>query len=136
MARTDARGVEGIDEAIRRAKLYVEAGADALFPEALESADEFKTFAAAVQAPLLANMTEFGKSPSLDLATLAGFGYRMILYPVSTLRAALRAAQLTLQEILQHGHQRDSLPRMLTRAELYELLGYKDYEARDRSYFQ
>ena len=86
-------------------------------------------------APLLANMTEFGRSPNLDFATLAGLGYRMILYPLTALRAALRAAQETLADLLQKGHQRDRLPQMLTRAELYDLLGYSGYEARDRSYF-
>jgi methylisocitrate lyase len=135
IARTDARGVTGFDDAVRRARLYLEAGADAIFPEALESADEFGRFARAVPAPLLANMTEFGKSPNLDFATLAGLGYRMVLYPVTALRAALRAAQDTLAELLQKGHQRDRLPQMLTRAELYDLLGYAGYEARDRAYF-
>ena len=135
IARTDARGVTGFEDAVRRAKLYVQAGADAIFPEALETADEFAAFARAVPVPLLANMTEFGKSPILDLPTLAGIGYRMVLYPLTALRAALRAAQQTLASIRDHGHQRDLLPQMLTRAELYDLLGYSDYEQRDRAYF-
>jgi methylisocitrate lyase len=135
IARTDARGVEGFPEAIRRAQLYLEAGADAIFPEALESEEEFAAFARAVPAPLLANMTEFGRSPILDFQTLASLGYRMVLYPVSTLRAALQAAQATLTAIRDHGHQRHVLDQMLTRAELYDLLGYADYEARDRAYF-
>src|SRR5206468_12128419 len=79
IARTDARGVTGLDDAIRRAQLYLQAGADAIFPEALESADEFAALPATVKAPLLANMTEFGRSPNLDFATLAGMGYRMVL---------------------------------------------------------
>ena len=112
-----------------------QAGADAIFPEALENADEFAAFARAVPAPLLANMTEFGKSPILDFATLAGMGYRMVLYPLTAFRAALRAAQDTLAELLRKGHQRERLPQMLTRAELYELLDYSGYEARDRAYF-
>src|SRR5438552_14471347 len=87
IARTDARGVTGFEDAVRRAKLYVQAGADAIFPEALETADEFAAFARAVPVPLLANMTEFGKSPILDLPTLAGIGYRMVLYPLTALRA-------------------------------------------------
>jgi methylisocitrate lyase len=136
IARTDARGVTNFDDAVSRAQLYLEAGADAIFPEALENADEFARFARAVSAPLLANMTEFGKSPNLDFAALAGMGYRMVLYPVTTLRAALRAAQATLTDILQKGHQRDRLPQMLTRAELYDLLGYSGYEERDRAYFR
>src|SRR5438552_3567847 len=87
IARTDAPGVTGFEDAVRRAKLYVQAGADAIFPEALETADEFAAFARAVPGPLLANITEFGKSPILDLPTLAGIGYRMVLYPLTALRA-------------------------------------------------
>ena len=135
MARTDVRSVTGFDEAVRRARLYLEAGADAIFPEALESANEFATFAREIQAPLLANMTEFGRSPNLDFATLAAMGYRMVLYPLTALRVALRAAQEALLKVNADGHQRDCLPRMLTRTELYDLLGYSDYEARDRAYF-
>lgn len=136
IARTDARGVLGFDEAVRRAKLYVAAGADAIFPEALENRDEFAAFAQALApVPLLANMTEFGRSPSLDFAELAALGYRLILYPVTTLRVALGAAQAVLADILAKGHQREHLENMLTRAELYELLDYAGYEERDRSYF-
>ena len=121
---------------MRRARLYVEAGADAVFPEALENADEFAAFARELApVPLLANMTEFGRSPLLDFATLAGMGYRMVLYPVTALRAALRAAEAVLAEVLSKGHQRDCLPKMLTRAELYQLLDYEGYETRDRAYF-
>lgn len=135
IARTDARGVAGFDEAVRRAERYLEAGADAIFPEALESAEEMGRFAAAIRAPLLANMTEFGRSPNLDFATLAGMGYRMVLYPLTAFRAALRAAQTVLHDLRAKGHQRDQLPALLTRAELYDLLGYADYEQRDRAYF-
>lgn len=135
IARTDARGVHGFDDAVRRANLYLHAGADAIFPEALEGAAEFGKFAEQVQAPLLANMTEFGKSPLLDFAELTALGYRMVLYPVTTFRSALRAAELTLQDIRDKGHQRDRVPQMLTRAELYDLLGYSGYEERDRHYF-
>lgn len=135
VARTDARGVHGFDDAVRRAQLYLDAGADVIFPEALESAEEFAAFARAVPAPLVANMTEFGRSPNLDFAALTEMGYRMVLYPVTALRAALQAAQTTLTEILAKGHQRDALPRMLSRAELYDLLNYAGYEERDRTYF-
>jgi methylisocitrate lyase len=135
IARTDARGVSGFDDAVRRARLYLEAGADAIFPEALESADEFAAFARAVPAPLLANMTEFGRSPLLDFAALAAMGYRMVLYPLTAFRSALRAAQDTLIDLREKGHQRERLAQMLTRAELYDLLGYAGYEARDRAYF-
>jgi methylisocitrate lyase len=135
VARTDGRGVHGFEDAVRRAKLYREAGADVIFPEALESAEEFAALARAVPGPLLANMTEFGRSPNLDFAALAAMGYRMVLYPVTAFRAALRAAQQTMAEILAKGHQRDAVPRMLSRAELYDLLDYAGYEERDRSYF-
>jgi methylisocitrate lyase len=136
IARTDARGVLGFDEAVRRARLYVAAGADMVFPEALESAEEFAAFSRALApTPLLANMTEFGRSPLLDFSALAAMGYRLVLYPVSALRAALFAARETLADILAKGHQRDALPRMLTRAALYDLLDYAGYEERDRAYF-
>jgi methylisocitrate lyase len=136
IARTDARGVAGFEEAVRRAQLYVAAGADAVFPEALEDRGEFAAFARALApAPLLANMTEFGRSPNLDFAELAELGYRIVLYPVTTLRVALREAQAVLADIQAKGHPRDHLERMLTRAELYELLDYGGYEERDRSYF-
>lgn len=135
LARTDARGVTGFDDAVRRAHLYRAAGADGIFPEALESQEEFARFAREVPGPLLANNTEFGKSPLLDFATFAALGYRMVLYPVTTLRVALRAAEQVLADILHKGHQRDCVPAMLSRAELYDLLGYTGYEARDRAYF-
>jgi methylisocitrate lyase len=142
VARTDARGVFGLEEAVRRARLYVEAGADAVFPEALESAAEFGAFARSLfeqcgrEVPLLANMTEFGRSPNLDLAELGTLGYRLVLYPVTVFRSALRAARDALTEIRSAGHQRNLLPGMLTRQELYDLLDYDGYNERDRSYFQ
>jgi len=134
IARTDARGVAGFDEAVRRAQTYLEAGADAIFPEALETPEEFEAFAKKIRAPLLANMTEFGRSPLLDFHDLASIGYRMVLYPLSAYRSALKATQVTLADIKGRGHQRDRLPQMLTRAELYDLLQYKEYEERDRKY--
>ncbi len=135
IARTDARGVTGFDDAVRRAKLYLDAGADGIFPEALETEAEFAAFAKAVPAVLLANNTEFGKSPNLDYAKLGALGYRMVLYPVTAFRVAMKAAQELLAGIMKQGHQRDALPRMLTRAELYDLLNYAGYEERDRKYF-
>jgi methylisocitrate lyase len=135
IARTDARGVFGFDDAVKRAQLYLKAGADAIFPEALETVEEFSAFAKAVPAPLLANMTEFGRSPNLDVATLGKLGYRIVLFPLSAFRSAMAAARATLQSIAGQGHQRDALAGMLTRADLYEFLGYKGYEERDRSYF-
>lgn len=135
IARTDARGVTGFDDAVRRAKLYLAAGADAIFPEALENVDEFRGFAQAVPATLLANNTEFGRSPNLDVAALAGLGYRLVLFPLTAFRAAMKSAHDVLRDLQGKGHQRDRLPEMLTRAELYDLLGYAGYEARDREYF-
>jgi methylisocitrate lyase len=135
IARTDARGVTGFDDAVKRARLYLEAGADAIFPEALESEAEFAAFAKAVPAVLLANNTEFGKSPNLDFQKFVALGYRMVLYPVTAFRSALRAARDTLAEVKTTGHQRDRIPQMLTRAELYDLLNYTEYEARDKKYF-
>jgi methylisocitrate lyase len=135
IARTDARGVTGFDDAVRRARLYLAAGADAIFPEALETADEFARFVREVPAPLLANMTEFGKGPLLTVSELGAMGYRMVLYPLTAFRAAMKAAEETLQTLRDTGHQQDLLPRMLTRADLYDLLGYTGYEERDRAYF-
>lgn len=135
IARTDARGVTNFEDAVKRARLYLEAGADGIFPEAMENEAEFAAFAREIKAPLLANMTEFGKSPNLDFATLANLGYRIIIYPVTALRSALRAAQATLADIKNLGHQRERIPHMMTRAELYELLGYSGYEERDKNYF-
>jgi methylisocitrate lyase len=135
IARTDARGVNGFDDAVARAQLYLQAGADAIFPEAMQTAEEFAAFAKAVPAPLLANNTEFGKSPNLEVAAFAQLGYRMVLFPLTAFRSALKAAQDTLVDLKNLGHQRQRLPGMLTRAELYDLLNYEDYEARDRGYF-
>lgn len=135
IARTDARGVTGFDDAVRRARVYLAAGADAIFPEALESIEEFRAFAQAAPSVLLANNTEFGKSPNLDVATFAELGYRMVLFPVTALRSALKAAEETFAAIHAEGHQRGRLSSMMTRAELYELLGYRHFEERDRGYF-
>lgn len=135
IARTDARGAHGMEDAIRRAKLYLQAGADAIFPEALESPEEFAAFAKAVDAPLLANNTEFGRSPNLTVEAFGALGYCMVLFPLTAFRAALKSARDTLADLKTLGHQREKLPQMLTRAELYDLLGYADFEARDRAYF-
>ena len=135
IARTDARSVQGLEEAIRRAKLYKQAGADVIFPEALESSEEFAVFGREVGGPLLANMTEFGRSPLLDRTSLEQWGYRLILYPLTALRMALRAVETTFRCLSAAGHQRELLPQMYTRAELYDLLDYTGYEERDRQYF-
>lgn len=131
IARTDARAVEGIDGAVRRARTYAEAGADALFPEALESPEEFHSFArdirdAGIAVPLVANMTEFGKTPLLTCAEFASLGYRGVLFPVTTLRTALRAIEALLAELKLFGTQRDWLHHMMTRQELYRLLRYPE----------
>lgn len=134
VARTDARAVEGLDAAIQRAHAYLDAGADMIFPEALESLQEFEKFALEVPAPLVANMTEFGRSPLLSFDTLAEIGYRAVIYPLTAFRSAMRSAEETLRELLERGTQSGSLERMQTRAELYELLNYRDYEVRDHNY--
>jgi methylisocitrate lyase len=135
VARTDARGVEGFKAAAGRARRYLAAGADVIFPEALESREEFAAFRRMVEAPLLANMTEFGRSPALDVEQLNELGYCIALFPVSTLRVAMKAAQRALAEIGRSGSQQGVLDSMQTRAELYDLLGYEGYESRDQAYF-
>jgi methylisocitrate lyase len=136
IARTDAKGVHGFDDAVRRAKLYLDAGADAIFPEAMESRDEFERFAKAVPgAVLLANMTEFGKSPLLDVRTLGEIGYRLVLFPLTAFRAAMKAAEDTLRDLFANGTQAASVSNMQTRQALYDALGYTGYEARDKAYF-
>jgi methylisocitrate lyase len=135
VARTDARGGEGLDAAVQRARDYLAAGADMIFPEALESVEEFARFAEAVRAPLLANMTEFGRSPLIPFDELAALGYKAVIYPLTAFRAAMHAAELVLMTLRDHGTQQAFLEQMQTRAELYELLGYADWETRDRAYF-
>ena len=124
MARTDARAVEGFEAAVKRAQKYVEAGADAIFPEALQSADEFRQFAKELKVPLLANMTEFGKSPLLSFQELEEFGYRMVIYPMSAFRVAMKASEQFLRDLRASGTQTDWTERMQTRQELYDLLDY------------
>jgi methylisocitrate lyase len=135
LARTDARGVDGFDAAVERATRYVAAGADWIFPEALETPEEFAAFAKAIDVPLVANMTEFGKSPLLKFDELADMGYRVVLYPVTLLRVAMKAAETTLALLAADGTQRELLDLMQTRQELYDLLEYDSYETRDREYF-
>jgi len=124
VARTDARGVEDFKSAIDRAQKYVEAGADAIFPEALQDAEEFKTFARAVKVPLLANMTEFGQSPLLSFNELAEFGYRMIIYPMSAFRVSMKASENFLPAPKEQRTQTEWIDKIQTRQELYELLDY------------
>jgi methylisocitrate lyase len=133
IVRTDARGPEGFDAAVVRAKSYVGAGADAIFPEALADEREFEKFRAAVNVPLLANMTEFGKSPLLNRKRLEELGFNIVIYPVTTLRLAMKAVEEGLLKIRDDGTQQNLLDRMQTRAELYKLLRYDEYSAFDET---
>ena len=140
VARTDARAVEGMDAAVGRARIYIDAGADAIFPEALESADEFRTFARLLakdggKVPLVANMTEFGKTPYLSVTEFEDLGYRLVLFPVTALRMATKAIERVLVELKNHGSQRRLLEQMQTRQQLYDLLRYEEYEQRDRQFY-
>ncbi|HVA46491.1 MAG TPA: methylisocitrate lyase [Pirellulales bacterium] len=135
VARTDARGVEDFSSALVRARRYLEAGADWIFPEALADEEEFTTFAREIDAPLVANMTEFGKSPLFTLDQLAEMGYSAVLYPVTLMRVAMKAVEAALAMLASEGTQRDLLDLMQTRQDLYDLLRYHDYEARDRAFF-
>lgn len=134
-ARTDAVGIEGIDAAIERAKAYADAGADLIFTEALSDEADFAKFRAAVSTPLLANMTEFGKSELLTASTLASIGYNAVIYPVSTLRLAMWAAETGLREIYAEGTQAGLLDRMQHRSRLYDLLDYQRYNEFDSGIF-
>ena len=124
IARTDVRAVEDFDSAVERARRYVEAGADGIFPEALQSNEEFKTFAGEIKAPLLANMTEFGKSPLLSFQELSDFGYRMVIFPMSAFRVSMKASDEFLRDLKKRETQSGWLDKMQTRKELYELLAY------------
>jgi methylisocitrate lyase len=130
-ARTDAAGIEGLDAAIERARAYADAGADLIFTEALGSAGDFERFRAAVDIPLLANMTEFGKSELLSVSQLTDFGYNVVIYPVTTLRLAMHAVEAGLSEIKAKGTQSGLLDHMQHRERLYELLRYADYTRLD-----
>lgn len=142
IARTDARGVTGYDDAVERAHAYLATGADAIFPEALQNADEFGRFArdltpagAARPAPLLANMTEFGQTPYLTVDEFAALGYAMVIFPVTLQRIAMKAMEQVLAELRANGTQKGLLDRMQTRQELYDLLGYVPATTRrDASY--
>jgi methylisocitrate lyase len=125
IARTDARAIEGIEAAIERAGRYLEAGADWIFPEALETTEEFARFAAAIDAPLVANMTEFGKSPNLTIEELSELGFAAVLYPVTLLRLAIKTAEGALATIREQGTQAELVGAMQNRQELYKLLDYE-----------
>jgi methylisocitrate lyase len=136
VARTDARGVTNLGDAIERAKRYLDAGADWIFPEALQTKEEFEQFARVIEVPLVANMTEFGKSPLLTLEELAQLGYSAVLYPVTLLRVCMKASEAALNLLAADGTQQDVLDLMQTREELYDLLDYRFFEERDRAHAQ
>jgi methylisocitrate lyase len=128
MARTDAHAVEGQQAAVARAQAYVAAGADMIFAEALTTLDEYRQFTAAVPVPVLANITEFGKTPLFTTQELASAGVRLVLYPLSAFRAMSKAALAVFEALRREGTQKGVIPTMQTRMELYEHLGYHDYE--------
>lgn len=131
IARTDALAVEGMDAAVNRMKLYVEAGADGLFPEALTTEEEFRKIGSLFDVPLLANMTEFGKTDYYTADEFESFGYSMVIYPVTSLRAAAKAYEEVFSEIFEMGTQKGKLDRMQTRKALYETIGLDEYESLD-----
>jgi methylisocitrate lyase len=134
IARTDAAASEGIDGAVTRSKLFLEAGADAIFPEALNTAEMFTEFAKRMpNVPLLANMTEFGRTPFFTAAEFEAMGYKMVIWPVSSLRVANKAQEKLYTAIKRDGGTHNMVEAMQTRAELYATIGYHDYEALDAS---
>jgi methylisocitrate lyase len=135
IARTDARAPEGLTEAIRRAKAYVDAGADMIFPEALQDAAEFEQFRKAVAVPLLANMTEFGKTRLLTTQQLSSLGFNVVIYPVTALRLALKTVERGLETLSREGTQASLLDDMQTRAELYDLIQYAKYGQFDQDVY-
>lgn len=135
IARSDAKASEGMNAMIDRIKAYVDAGADMIFPEALHSEEEFEQVRKAVKVPLLANMTEFGKSKLLDAKTLENLGYNMVIYPVTTLRLAMKAVEDGLRHIKKHGSQAAIVDNMQHRKRLYEILQYEKYNQFDQNIF-
>ena len=133
IARTDARAVEGKEAALERAKIYIQAGADAIFPEALESEEEFRLFANEIEVPLLANMTEFGKTPFISAETFQQMSFAMVIYPVTSLRVAAKAYERIFSLIKEQGSQLNGLEDMQTRKELYQTISYHEFEELDKS---
>jgi methylisocitrate lyase len=132
IARTDARGVDGLDSAIDRANAYVENGADCIFPEGLQSNEEFAMFRERVPGPLLANMTEFGKTPIIPAAEFGRMGYEIVIFPMTAFRVMMKAVGEAYETLLSEGTQQRLLEKMRTRAELYELIRYGEYQERDK----
>jgi methylisocitrate lyase len=135
IARTDARGVEGFDAAVDRAKAYVDAGADMIFPEAMKTQEEFEAFRKAIDVPLLANMTEFGKSRLLTRTELENLGFNLVIYPVTTQRLAMYGVEQGLKAIKETGNADAVLDIMQTRSRLYEVLDYPAYNKYDESLY-
>ena len=133
VARTDAKAVEGLEAAIERAKIYVAAGADVIFPEALQSEEEFRRFAEEINVPLLANMTEFGKTPYFTAKQFQDMGVQMVIYPVTSLRVAAKAYERIFTLIKETGSQKDGLGDMQTRKELYETISLHAFEELDEN---
>jgi len=131
VARTDARSVEGLDSAVERARSYIRAGAEVIFPEALESRDEFAEFRRKVRAPLLANMTEFGKTPYITVSEFEAIGYNIVIFPMTALRAALKTVRETLRGLKRKGTQRGMLENLMTRKEIYAVIDYYWFEEVD-----
>lgn len=131
IARTDAAASEGLDAAIERAKLYVEAGADVIFPEALPSPEDFRKFSEALSVPIFGNMTEFGRTPQMNSDEFIKLGVNMVIWPVSSMRIAAKAVENFYETLMQDGSAKAALPDMQTRAELYDTIRYFDYEALD-----
>ena len=133
IARTDARAVEGLDSAIDRARIYKKAGADIIFPEALLNREEFVEFRKKVDGPLLANMTEFGVTPYIPVSKFRKIGYNIVIFPVTTFRAAMKACQEVLRTIKKEGTQKNILNNLMSRQEVYKLIDYYFYENEDNS---
>ena len=132
IARTDARAVEGLDSAIERGATYARAGADMIFPEALESKKEFAEFRRKVRVPLMANMTEFGKTPYMTAAEFEGLGYQLVIFPVTAFRASMNAARAALSALKAEGTQKGILGTLMTRNEFNDLIDYRRYEEADK----
>ncbi len=136
IARTDARAVEGIDAAMGRAAAYARAGADVIFPEALESRDEFREFRRKVELPMMANMTEFGKTPYMTASEFEELGYELVIFPVTAFRAMMKAVDETFGRLKSDGTQKGMLKSLMTRDEFNELIDYRRYEEADRKALQ
>jgi len=132
IARTDARAVEGFDRAVERAKLYLKAGADAIFPEALQTEEEFREFHKKVPAVLLANMTEYGKSPLLSSKELGTMGYRIVIFPLTAFRATIKTMDFVYSELRKKGTQREMMDKIASRSEFYDIIKYSEYENEDK----